>query len=403
MDLSVFKKELQQELSAILKYWMQHTIDEKQGGFYGRIDNNNTCYADAPKGCVLNARILWAFSAAAIVTNDWGYAKMANRAFAYIRDHFVDHEYGGVYWSVTSKGEMLESEKQVYAMAFVLYACSEYYIAMHSEPAKQLAIELYTLLQEKSYDPVRGGYFEAFARNWQPIEDARLSNKDDSAKKTMNSHLHILEAYTCLYRIWPDAQLKQHIKGLLANFDDHIIDHNTGHLQLFFDERWQVKSETVSYGHDIEASWLLLEAAEVIADEVLIARMKTLAIKMAESVVIGLDTDGGLWYEYEPAHNRLVKEKHWWPQAEAMVGFYNAWQVSDRHEFLQYAYNNWAFIKQYIIDKKNGEWFWGIKEDHTVMLNQDKVGPWKCPYHNARACMEIIRRIGRRKDENADS
>jgi cellobiose epimerase len=135
----------------------------------------------------------------------------------------------------------------------------------------------------------------------------------------------------------------------------------------------------------------------------LIARMKTLAIKMAESVVIGLDTDGGLWYEYEPADNRLVKEKHWWPQAEAMVGFYNAWQVSDRHEFLQYAYNNWAFIKQYIIDKKNGEWFWGIKEDHTVMLNQDKVGPWKCPYHNARACMEIIRRIGRRKDENADS
>jgi mannobiose 2-epimerase len=274
---------------------------------------------------------------------------------------------------------------------------------MHSEPAKQLAIELYRLLQEKSYDPVQGGYFEAFARNWQPIEDARLSNKDDSAKKTMNSHLHILEAYTCLYRIWPDAQLKQHIKGLLANFDDHIIDHNTGHLQLFFDERWQVKSETVSYGHDIEASWLLLEAAEVIADEVLIARMKTLAIKMAESVVIGLDTDGGLWYEYEPAHNRLVKEKHWWPQAEALVGFYNAWQVSDRHEFLQYAYNNWAFIKQYIIDKKNGEWFWGIKEDHTVMLNQDKVGPWKCPYHNARACMEIIRRIGRRKDENADS
>jgi cellobiose epimerase len=399
MDLSGLKHELQQELRAILKYWMQHTVDNQQGGFYGRIDNDNTVHADAPKGCVLNARILWTFSAAATLTNDWGYANMANRAFAYIRDHLVDNEYGGVYWSVTSKGEMLDSEKQVYAMAFVLYACSEYYIAMHSEPAKQLAIDLYRLLQEKSYDRVQGGYFEAFARNWQPIQDFRLSNKDANVRKTMNSHLHILEAYTCLYRIWPDAQLKQHIKGLLVNFDDHIIDHDTGHLHLFFDERWQVKSETVSYGHDIEASWLLLEAAEVIADNALIARMKALAIKMAESVVIGLDKDGGLWYEYEPAHTRLVKEKHWWPQAEAMVGFYNAWQLSDRHEFLQYAYNNWAFIKQYIRDKKNGEWFWGINEDHTVMPNQDKVGPWKCPYHNGRACMELIRRIGNREED----
>jgi mannobiose 2-epimerase len=399
MDISLFKQEMQQELAAILKYWMQHTVDEERGGFYGRIDNNNTVYADAPKGCVLNARILWTFSAAASLTNDWGYAKMANRAFAYIRDHFVDHEYGGVYWSVTSKGELLDAEKQVYAMAFVLYACSEYYIALHSEPAKQLAIDLYRLLQQKSFDPVQGGYFEAFARNWEPIQDSRLSNKGANAKKTMNSHLHILEAYTCLYRIWPDAQLKQQIKGLLVNFDEHILDHNTGHLLLFFDERWQLKGEkTISYGHDIEASWLLLEAAKVIADDALITRMKALAIKMAEAVIIGLDVDGGLWYEYDTAHNRLIREKHWWPQAEALVGFYNAWQLSDRHEFLQYTYNNWAFIKQYIRDNKNGEWFWGVYEDHSVMPSQDKVGLWKCPYHNGRACMEIIKRIGNRED-----
>jgi mannobiose 2-epimerase len=399
MDISLFRQEMQQELAAILKYWMQHTVDEERGGFYGRIDNNNTVYADAPKGCVLNARILWTFSAAASLTNDWGYAKMANRAFAYIRDHFVDHEYGGVYWSVTSKGELLDAEKQVYAMAFVLYACSEYYIALHSEPAKQLAIDLYRLLQQKSFDPVQGGYFEAFARNWEPIQDSRLSNKGANAKKTMNSHLHILEAYTCLYRIWPDAQLKQQIKGLLVNFDEHILDHNTGHLLLFFDERWQLKGEkTISYGHDIEASWLLLEAAKVIADDALITRMKALAIKMAEAVIIGLDVDGGLWYEYDTAHNRLIREKHWWPQAETLVGFYNAWQLSDRHEFLQYTYNNWAFIKQYIRDNKNGEWFWGVYEDHSVMPSQDKVGLWKCPYHNGRACMEIIKRIGNRED-----
>ena len=199
---------------------------------------------------------------------------------------------------------------------------------------------------------------------------------------------------TSILRIWPDAQLKQHIKGLLVNFDKHIIDPHTGHLHLFFDEHWQLKGEkTVSYGHDIEASWLLLEAAKVIADDALIARMKVLAIKMAEAVIIGLDIDGGLWYEYEAAHNRLIREKHWWPQAEALVGFYNAWQVSGRHEFLQLAFNNWAFIKQYIRDNAKGEWFWGVLEDHSVMPGQDKAGLWKCPYHNGRACMEIIRRI----------
>lgn len=400
MNESLFKTELQQELHAILDYWIKNAIDEEQGGFCGRIDNSNTCYTDAPKGCVLNARILWTFSAAANLTNEWRFATIANRAFDYIRDHFVDKEYGGVYWSVTSRGEIHDPKKQVYALAFVVYACSEYYIAMHREPAKQLAIELYKLIQEKSYDPVQGGYFEAFSRNWQPLEDLRLSDKDANEKKTMNTHLHILEAYTCLYKIWPDAQLAQDIVLLLNNFDDHIINQQTGHLHLFFDENWQVKSDTVSYGHDIEASWLLPEAAKSIGHSALIARTENLAIRMAEAVIIGIDTDGGLWYEYEAAHNRLIREKHWWPQAEALVGFYNAWQLSDRHEFLQYVFNNWNFIKRYLRDNKNGEWFWGINEDYSIMQHQDKAGFWKCPYHNGRACMEIIRRIGSRQHEN---
>jgi cellobiose epimerase len=393
MNLSVFRNELQQELLAILNYWIQHTIDDEQGGFYGRLDNDNTYYADAPKGCVLNARILWTFSAAHHLTGDEQYAVVARRAFDYIQQNFIDQEYGGAYWSVTGSGEPLDTKKQIYAQAFVLYACSEYYRALSYEPAKQLAIDLYKLVQEKSFDPIQGGYFEAYSRNWQPVDDLRLSDRDANEKKTMNTHLHVLEAYTCLYRIWPNEQLKQHIKLLLANFEQHIIDAHTGHLRLFFDEQWQVRSGTISYGHDIEASWLLQEAAEVIADEELIEKMKALAVTMAEAVIIGIDTDGGLWYEYEAAHNKLIKEKHWWPQAEALVGFYNAWQVSGRHEFLQLAFNNWSFIKQYIRDNENGEWFWGVLEDHTVMPGQDKAGLWKCPYHNGRACMEIIRRV----------
>jgi cellobiose epimerase len=393
MNLSVFKEELQQELLAILNYWIQYTPDNHQGGFYGRLDNDNIPYADAPKGCVLNARILWTFSAAYQLTGDEQYAVMAMRAFDYIQEYFIDRGHGGAYWSVSGTGEPLDTKKQLYAQAFVLYACSEYYRALGAEPALQLAIDIYNLIQEKSFDTVHGGYFEAYARNWQPLNDLRLSDKDANEKKTMNTHLHVLEAYTSLYRIWPNEQLKQHIQWLLANFTDHMVDAHTGHLHLFFDEQWQVKSGTISYGHDIEASWLLLEAAEVIEDEEQIAEMKALAIKMAEAVIIGIDTDGGLWYEYEAARNKLIKEKHWWPQAEALVGFYNAWQVSGRHEFLQLAINNWAFIKQYMRDNEKGEWFWGVLEDHSVMPAQDKVGLWKCPYHNGRACMELIKRL----------
>jgi cellobiose epimerase len=393
MDLQLFKQEMQQELRDILQYWMKYTVDEVKGGFCGKVDNNNTCYTDADKGSVLNARILWTFSAAHNLTKEPQYIAIAKRAFEYIQNHFTDKEYGGVYWSVTGNGEPADTKKQIYALAFVIYACSEYYRAVQHEQAKMLAIELYTLIQQYSFDNERGGYLEAFARDWKPLADLRLSSKDANEKKTMNTHLHILEAYSSLYGIWPNEELAHNITLLLNDFDNHIINKQTGHLNLFFDEDWTVKSDTVSYGHDIEASWLLLEAAETIENKELIGKMKTNAISMARAATRGLDADGGLWYEFEPSQLHLVKEKHWWPQAEALVGFFNAWQISGNERYLQYVFNNWTFIKQYIRDHKNGEWFWGINEDHSVMQNQDKAGLWKCPYHNGRACIEILRRI----------
>ena len=210
----------------------------------------------------------------------------------------------------------------------------------------------------------------------------------------MNTHLHVLEAYTNLYRIWPDDGLKQQIETLINNFFDHFIDAGTGHLVLFFDEDWNRRSETISYGHDIEATWLLLEAAEVIGNHEMITRVSSTCIAIAEATIQGLDVDGGLWYEYEPADDHLIKEKHWWVQAEAMVGFYNAWQVSGSDKYFHLVLKNWAFIKDKILDKQNGEWFWGIKADGSIMPCEDKAGLWKCPYHNSRACIEIIRRIG---------
>ena len=391
--LGIFKGELLEELEQILYYWGTMVPDDTQGGFYGKIDNDNNVTAGAPKGSVLNARILWSFSAAYNFSPDPLYLDMANRAYNYITQYFIDTEHGGVYWTVDFEGNPLDTKKQVYAIAFTIYALSEFYLASGNEAARQKAIDLFYLLVEKAYDPIQTGYFEAFTRDWQPIEDLRLSAKDANEKKTMNTHLHVLEGYTNLYRIWPDLALREHIQILINNFFDHFIDAETQHLSLFFDENWHPKSSLVSYGHDIEATWLLLEAAEVIGDEAMAERIRDITIAIADATTNGVDDDGGLCYEYEPAEDHLIREKHWWVQAEAMVGFYNAWQLSNNQQYLNIAIKTWAFVKDNILDKANGEWFWGIDQNGAVMQGEDKAGLWKCPYHNSRACLEIIRRI----------
>jgi mannobiose 2-epimerase len=391
--LTTLQSELSDELNNILSYWINNTVDDINSGFWGKIDNDNTITADAPKGSVLNARILWSFSAAYNQNPDEAYLHMARRAYDYIKAHFVDNEFGGVYWSVDYKGEKLDTKKQVYANAFVIYALSEYYIASGLENAKTEAVELFKLLVDKSYDTNKTGYLEAFTYDWQPISDLRLSAKDANEKKTMNTHLHVLEAYTNLYRIWPHEGLKTQIETLINNFFDHFIDQVTNHLVLFFDEDWNRRSDTVSFGHDIETTWLLLEAAEVVDNRDLILKARETCISIAESTIKGLDIDGGLWYEYEPRTNHLIKEKHWWVQAEAIVGFFNAWQVNNEKKYLELAIANWAFVKDKILDKRNGEWFWGIRADGSIMPGEDKAGLWKCPYHNSRACLEIIKRI----------
>ncbi|GEO10580.1 AGE family epimerase/isomerase [Segetibacter aerophilus] len=388
-----YRNEMQQELNRILAYWLTYSIDLKNGGFYGRIDNANKVEEDAPKGSVLNSRILWTFSAAYNLVKKPAYLQTAERAFKYISSYFIDKEFGGVYWTIDYRGNALDTKKQIYALAFALYGLSEYYKASEDERAKQLAIDLYKSIINRSYEKVYGGYIEALTRDWKEIEDLRLSAKDSNEKKSMNTHLHILEAFANLYLIWPNAVLKQKIEELINIFLDHIIDKETNHLILFFDEKWNRKSTTISFGHDIEAAWLVQEAAEIIQQAGLVEKVKAKSIKVAEAAERGLDADGGLWYEKELPSGHLIKEKHWWPQAEAMVGFYNAYQATGYQSFLDKSWNSWKFIEQYILNKKDGEWFWGIKEDYSVMHGEDKVGLWKCPYHNSRACIELLKRI----------
>jgi mannobiose 2-epimerase len=394
--LQQFKEDLENELQNILDFWQTKTIDDLNGGFFGQIDNDNKIIVEAPKGSVLNSRILWTFSAAYNLTKSESYLKTAERSFKYLRDHFIDKEFGGVYWTVDYKGNPLDTKKQVYAQAFAIYGFSEFYISSKNEEAKKLAIELYNNVLKYSYDKENGGYIEALTRDWKEIADLRLSKKDANERKSMNTHLHLLEAFANLYRSSTDEKLEEKISELIYIFLNHIIDPQTHHLILFFDEKWNRKSQIVSYGHDIEAAWLIEEAGKIIGNESLLEQVKNQSVNLAIAASDGLDTDGGLWYEYDLEKDDLVKEKHSWPQAEAMVGFFNAWQITKVERFLNRSLASWNFIEQHILDKKNGEWFWGIKADNTLM-NEDKVGVWKCPYHNSRACIELLKRIENKK------
>ena len=393
MSLIDFKKEASEELTSILHYWMLHAVDNINGGFVGKVDNDNNADHTAPKGSVLNARILWAFSAAYNQYKNKNYLDAATSAFEYIEKHFFDKEFGGVFWTVGAKGNMLNAKKQMYAQAFCIYGLSEYYAASQSKQALNTAMQLFESIEEYSYDALMKGYLEAFTREWGEPEDLRLSEKDANEKKTMNTHLHIAEAYANLYKVHPSLLLKNKIIELLELFDRYFIDKKTHHLKLFFDEAWKEKSAAISYGHDIEAAWLLQCCAEIIEEQTWIQLFQQHAVKMADAAAEGLDKDGGIWYGFVLLNETLTKEKHWWVQAEAVVGFLNAYQITGDEKYLQYATNNWQFIKEHIIDKKRGEWFWGVKSDYSIIQNEDKVGLWKCPYHNSRACLEIINRI----------
>ncbi|MDQ1142728.1 AGE family epimerase/isomerase [Pedobacter agri] len=386
-------QEFKTELNHILNYWKNRTLDQDLDGFVGQITEREEVISDSDKGSVLNARILWSFSAAYNFNGDLQSLHLAQYSFKYIKEHFIDKQYGGVYWSLNYTGSPKDRKKQIYAIAFTIYGLAEYHLATGDKEALNLAITLFRDIERHSFDPIDGGYFEAFAENWDLIPDLRLSQKDANEKKTMNTHLHIIEAYTTLYKVWPDDHLRNQIIGLLRIFSDHIINGN-GHLNLFFDEKWNKKSIEVSYGHDIEASWLLLESAEVLNDEGLISHFKDMAMKIAEASAEGVD-GAAMIYEYSPVDHHVNQEKHWWVQAEAMVGFLNAFELSKNPVFLELFNKIWTYTKQQIVDHENGEWFWGRNGDGTLMLKQDKAGLWKCPYHNSRACMEIISRLRR--------
>ena len=428
--VQIMRREMQDVLTKnILPFWLDRMVDYEQGGFYGRIDGSGVLHPDAEKGAILNARILWSFSAAYRVLSKVQsskikvqcYLEAATRAKDYFIEHFIDREYGGIYWSLDSKGKPLDTKKQFYAIGFAIYALSEYARATGDREALDYAIWLFECIEEHAFDQEHNGYIEAMTRDWRPIADMRLSDLDANYPKSQNTHLHIIEPYTNLYRCIREMQAATtcnyvpvlgsvlpidivvpmetlaRIEGALSNlidiFTDKILNPDTHHLDLFFEMDWtRGAGRLESYGHDIECSWLLHEAALVLNDPYILNKVEPIVREVARASEKGLRPDGSMIHEANLDTGHVDDDLHWWVQAENVVGWYNIWQHFHDEVALDKTVCCWQYIKDNLVDYDNGEWYWSRHADGTVNTVDDKAGFWKCPYHNSRMCLEIIER-----------
>lgn len=400
----------------ILPFWMRHAVDPERGTFHDSLTNDLRVDRNAERGALLTCRILWTFSSAYLRYGDKAYLEMADRAYADLTRNFSDLEHGGFYWSIAADGKMLRDRKQVYGQAFAIYALTEYHRALlhrthaasaasgsnrtrentpvgdQTQPLQQ-AIAVFRLLETHARETQYGGYLEAFSRSWAPIADMRLSEVDMNEPKSQNTLLHVMEAYTNLLRAWPDATLRRALSGLVETMLTRVVNPTTGHLGLFFANDWALRSDKISYGHDIEAAWLLVEAADILGDIRLISRARSLAVKIADvTLAEGIDADGGVFNEGSP-RGLTNTNKEWWPQAEAVVGFLNAYALSKFERHLSAALRCWDFIEKNLIDRKHGEWLRGVARDGSVLQGELKVSFWKCPYHNGRTGLEATARL----------
>ena len=406
----------------ILPFWLNQMQDVENGGFYGRMDGHMQLHPEAEKGAILNARILWSFSAAYRVLGHLVYLEAAKRAYTYFVDHFIDSEYGGIYWSVDYMGQPLDTKKQFYAIGFAIYGLTEYARATGDREALDYALQLYDCIEEHAFDRVHNGYIEACTRAWGKIEDMRLSELDANYPKSQNTHLHIIEPYTNLLRCLKELHAQEScdyvpvlgsvlpigitipvetivavetsLRNLIDIFTEKILNPETCHLDLFFEMDWtRGAGHLESYGHDIECSWLMHEAALVLGDKKVLAKVEPIVRKVAKASEKGLRPDGSLIHEANLDTGHVDDDLHWWVQAENVVGCFNLYQYFGDEAALEKAVRCWDYIKSQLIDYDHGEWYWSRHSDGSLNTSDDKAGFWKCPYHNSRMCLEIIERI----------
>jgi mannobiose 2-epimerase len=394
-ELEKFSAQITEHLFGhYLPFWCGPALDRENGGWMAWLANDLKPDRSQPKGLIMNSRILWAFSAVHRVRTEPVYFDMAERAFDFVMHKFWDAQHGGAFWRLDDAGNLLDDSKKIYGQAFYIYALTEFHLAFGSPAALARARQLFELIERHAHDAKFGGYLEVCNRDWSEAgADARLSDKDMNEKKSMNNHLHVLEAYTNLYRVWREPRVAERLRELIEIFLTRVLDARTKHLHHFFNEQWNVRSDTYTFGHDIEATWLLCEAAEELGDEHLLARVRTVAVQMAEVVLNeGLSADGALCYEGK-AGKIIDPGRECWPQAEALVGFLNAFELSGNPVFFAAARQTWKFIDAHLVDRVHGEWFWRINPDGQPDPKLPKISEWKGPYHATRACLETIRRL----------
>ena len=383
----LFLEEVRENLTSnILPYWLK--LKDPRGGFYGEVSADGTVQYDAPRGVILNARLIWSFAAAYAALKDTQYLVAAVHARDWFLDHFCDHKYGGVYWSVSAEGERLDDKKQLYAQGFAIYGLSELYKVTKDDEALKNAVNLYKVVETFFADAANGGYIVALARDFSPLEDMSLSAHDINADKTMNSHLHILEAYANLYQVWPDEGLKSRVEALLDIIGTRVMA-PSGHLQLYFRRDWSVLPGGLSYGHDIETSWLALECAFALRDADVVTRVRPWALRMGLAGNEGLLPDGSMRYEQLP-DGSFDDSRQWWVQAETVVGNLWLWKYHSDDDALERALACWYYIQKHLVDPHAGEWWWAVLPDGSLDLSQPKAGFWKCPYHNTRMCLQVL-------------
>jgi len=390
MDRKKLKDSIEKELHGnLLPFWREKSPDEVHGGFVAEMDIDGTLKREAPKGLVLNARLLWTFSALYRQLGDERDLVLARRACEYLEHCFRDRHHGGYVWSVTPDGRVLDGSKKIYGQAFCIYALSEYYLAAGSDDVFNRAREIFDLVEAHAHDGDHGGYVEVRSRDWSPADDLRLSEKDMDVAKSMNNHLHLLEAYTSLCRIWPDRTVSESLRGLIDLFGKRMLT-PAGHFNLFFDSDWKERSESYSYGHDIEGAWLLYEAAGAVENAQLLEQVSRWTVDIASAVgAEALDRDGGL--AYAGRRGGIVDpHREWWPQAEAILGFWYAYRISGEERFAETAERLWEFVQSHVVDREGGEWFWRVFADGTPDRKEPKISEWKDPYHGVRMCLKMI-------------
>ncbi len=389
--LAGLSQEFRSELLSIADWWLDYGQDHARGGFFGEVGVDNAPAPEADKSVVLNTRIMWFFSELAQTVEDPRYRAAAERGYCYLLAHFLDEAQGGFFWMLDAAGYPKDTKKQVYAQAFAIYALVSYYQLTGDLRALSEAQKTFVLLERHTVDREKGGYLEAFSREWGLLDDVRLSDKDLNLPKTMNTHLHVVEAYTTLYQVDASRQVKEALHYAIECFNAHIIDKDSFHLRMFLDHNWQDHSPGYTYGHDIECSWLLAKATESLGDTRVSERLLPSILGIAEVCLREAMGEHGEMYDgFEFATQAFNHERVWWVQAEAMVGYCKAYTLSGNEDFFVAAERLWSFIKCYH-RADNGEWLWLSTLDDQGHAPAYKIGPWKGPYHNGRAMLEMLR------------